>query len=242
MQTRLATGVDEARGGPRRVRAGRAQPVRSKPSNQVPITMNTLKLLGCITTIAMLAACATAPPPNCMELKRVRTIAVVKPPRPAYGAGSASAPLVIPGGGAIGAAIGGAIPGGVNAARDKQAPSFDDVVVARLGDTQLTRRFLDAMESELKAHGFVVSELDLAKSGMPTLSTPIYYKASLKRAPLKGADAILVVRFSSTYFAPGPLNAYRRQIVGTMVLFKADTYEPLYSHPYQLMKLWDDYT
>lgn len=63
--------------------------------------------------------------------------------------------------------------------------------------------------------------------------------ASVNKAP---ATAVLANRVSPQYFAPGPLNAFRRVVVGEIVMFKGDTHELLLRQRVYRMKPGDPYS
>ncbi|WP_413194984.1 hypothetical protein [Pararobbsia alpina] len=192
----------------------------------------------------ILASCAAPQPKlDSSKLATVRTIAVAVPHRAHYSAASSSGPIVIPGAGVIAAAVGAAVSGGINASTDKKALTFDEVVSAKLGDTHFSRRFVDAVEAELRVQGYTVSEIDLSQEGLKTefdrntwsfkLTGPQGYKA---------ADAILVANVGEAYFAPGPLNSFTRQINGGIDIYKADTLEPIFTKRLSFLKFTDPYS
>jgi len=192
--------------------------------------MKSPRLLTSLLAALVLCSCA-APQPKAdiSQLASVKTIAVAVPPRAHYLAATNSGLIFIPGGGLIAAAVGGAISGGINAATDKKAVTFDDVVSAKLGDTHFNRRLIDAVEAQLRAQGYTVSEITLSQVGLKSEFDRSRFPFNLAgQHGYASADAILVANVGEAYFAPGPLNPFRRQISGEIDIYKADTLEPIF--------------
>lgn len=196
-----------------------------------------------VLLISTLTACVATPRAEFdpQKLAQVRTVAVAVPATTTYLAGSAGAPIVIPGAGALAAAIGGAVSGAISASTSKRTVTFNELVAARLGDTNLSRRFEDGIEAELRNQGYVVKEIDLSQDGMPKLSF-IANLASLNGQKYSGADAILVINLQPQYFAPGPLNSYTRQVTGEVTLFDASSYKVTFRRALHFLKFNDAYS
>lgn len=194
-----------------------------------------------IAAAVVLSACAIPQAKfDSEKLGAIKTITVAVP-RQHYIAASSSGPVIVPGGGLIAAAIGGAISGGINASTNKQSVTFDELVSAKLGDTHFSRRLVDAIEAELRAEGFVVNEVDFSREDMPK---SVFENGGyiLKGQPYRGADAILVPVVGQAYFAPGPLSAFRRQVVGQIGIYKGDTLEPVFTRRLFFMTVRDSYS
>jgi hypothetical protein len=202
--------------------------------------------VGALALAAVLTGCAAGPHPvvDDAKLRAVHTVTVVYPGQAVYESGTASAPILIPVGSLVVAAITGAVTGGVNASVSKAPATFNDIVSTKLGDTKLNRRFTDGIEADLRSHGYVVTEVDSSAPSLPVFKRDDYTLLHASGPAYRDSDAVLVIRVSPQYFAPGPLNSFRRMVVGEIVMFKGDTHEPLlrqrvysetFSDPYSYM-------
>ncbi len=160
----------------------------------------------------------------------VKTIAVVTPKKTNYYAFSAgSGPVMIIGPGILVAAITGAVSGAISAASHRTNPTFNDFVTEKLGDTALNRKFVDAIEGELRNEGYAVKEIDLAGDDMPKLVSKNHGATwVLAGKRYAGADAIMVVQNTNGYFAPGSFSWYTRDVRANVTIYKADTFEPIF--------------
>lgn len=201
--------------------------------------------IGALTVVAALSGCAAGPHPIVdAKLRTVHTVTVVYPGQAVYEGGAGSAPILIPAGGVIAAAVTGAVTRAVNASVSIAPATFNDIVTAKLGDTKLNRRFTDGIEADLRSHGYVVKEVDSSAPSLPVFTGDDHTLLHASGPAYRDSDAVLVIRVSPSYFAPGPLNSYRRMVVGEIVMFKGDTHEPLlrqrvysvtFSDPYSYM-------
>jgi hypothetical protein len=200
---------------------------------------------GAIAVLSVLAGCAAAPRAevDAGKLRTVHTVTVVYPGKTVYSGARAQTPLMVVGGGLIGAALTGALSGLANASTAKQDPlALDNAVTAKLGDTKLNRRFTDGIEAALRAHGYVVNEGDASTPTLPTFSRDDHnhWHAS---GPVYGeSDAVLVIYVSPAYSSSGPMSAYTRLIIGEIDMFTGDTLEAVFRQPVHWMKAIDPYT
>lgn len=200
--------------------------------------------IGVIAVAAALSGCAAGPRPviDDAKLSTIHTVTVVYPGQAVYMGGSASAPLLIPGGGVIAAAVAGAVTGSVNASVSKAPAAFNDVVTAKLGDTKLNRRFTDGIEADLRSHGYVVREVDSSDPSLPVFTRDNYTLLHASGPAYRDSDAVLAIRVSPSYFAQGPLSSYKRVVTGEIVMFKGDTHEPLLRQRVYSLQLSDPYS
>ena len=181
-----------------------------------------------------MTACTTPPRTtyDSAKLQAVKTIAVATPKKTNYfaiNAGSNSGVMVL-GPGILGAVIGGVISGTIAAATSGRTnPTFNDLVTDKLGDTGLNRKFVDAIEAELRSEGYDVKEIDLAGDDMPKLVLKNHGTTqALEGKSYAGADAIMVVGNLNGYFAPGSFSWYTRDVKASIAIYKADTFEPIF--------------
>ena len=201
--------------------------------------------LGAIVALSVLAGCAAEPRAevDAGKLRTVRTVTVVYPGKTVYSGGRAQMPLLMTGGGLIGAALTGTVTGLVNASTAKQNRlAFDDIVTAKLGDTKLNRRFTDGIEAALRTHGYVVNEVDASTPSLPTFSRDEHNRWHASDPVYRGSDAVLLIRVSPAYSSGGPMSAYTRLIVGEIDMFSGDTHEVLLRQHVYWMKTIDPYT
>jgi hypothetical protein len=207
-----------------------------------------MQILKLSTIIAILTLClggcaATGPRPDvdAENFGHVKTVTVVYPGQAVYEAGSASVPIILPVGGLIAAAAAGAATGAANASVSKAPATFNDLVNAKLGDTGLNRRFTDGIETLLRAHGYVVTEAQTGNSGLPTFMRDNQNKWHASGPQYHDSDAVLIVRVSPEYVAPGPLNSYGRMVIGEIVMFKSDTHEAIFRQRIYWQEFSDPY-
>jgi hypothetical protein len=207
--------------------------------------MSKLLNLGAIAALTALVGCAAGPRAevDTGKLRSVHTVTVVYPGKAVYSGGRAQTPLLLTGGGLIGATLTGAVTGLANASTAKQDPlAFDDVVTAKLGDTKLNRRFTDGIEAALRSHGYVVNEVDVSTPTLPTFSRDDHNRWHASGPVYRESDAVLLIRVSPAYSSGGPMSAYTRLIVGEIDMFTSDTHEAVFRQPVHWMKTIDPYT
>jgi hypothetical protein len=209
----------------------------------VPNPLQQYRSACCLVMAFLLTGCAAAPHADVdvQKLARIKTVAVSAPHKTVYSVGTSSGPLIIPGGGILAAAIGGAVSGSINASTNKHAATFNDLVTAKVGDTHLYRRFVDGIEAELRNQGYVVSEVDLSQDGMPKVVMK-GATAELVGPKYEGADAILIMNVGVAYYAPGPMNAFSRQVVGEISMFETSDYTKTFRQPVRLSRFDDPYS
>ncbi|NRO99514.1 hypothetical protein GWC77_26950 [Paraburkholderia sp. NMBU_R16] len=161
-------------------------------------------------------------------MEAIKTIAVDVPKKTNYYAFSAgTSPVMFIGPGVLVAAVTGAISGAISAASHRTNPTFNDLVTEKLGDTGLNRKFLDALESQLRAEGYEIKEVELAQGDMPQVVLKDRVMA-LDGKSYTGADAIMIVQNLNGYYAPGSMSWYTRDVKVNIEMFKADTFEPIF--------------
>jgi hypothetical protein len=204
------------------------------------------KLLN-IGVIAALAGCAAGPRPevDAGKFRAVHTVTVVDPGKAAYSGGRGQMPLLFAGGGVLGAVVTGAVTGLANASSAKYDPrTFDDLVTAKLGDTKLNRRLTDGIEAALRAHGYVVREVDASTPTLPTFSRDEHnqWQWHAGGPVYRDSDAVLLIRVSPLYNSGGAMSAYSRLVVGEIVMFTGDTHEAVFRQPVYWQKAIDPYS
>ena len=206
--------------------------------------MRFMSKLSALGVAATLAGCAAGPSPevDAGKFSTVHTVTVVYPGKAVYAGGAASMPLLVPGGGLLGAAIAGAVTGAANASVSKAPATFDDLVTAKLGDTKLNRQFTDGIEAALRTHGYIVSEVDASAPGLPKFTRDDHNLLHASGPAYRDSDAVLVISVSPQYVAPGPLNSYARMVVGEIVMFKGDTHESVLRQRVYWQKFSDPYS
>lgn len=197
-----------------------------------------MKLVNKVTAVVACAtfmtACTTPPRTtyDSAKLAAVKTIAIAAPPKTSYFAVSAGSngEVMFFGGGVIGAVIGGAVSGAIRAAASSRDHlTFNDLVAQKLGDTGLNRKFVDAIEGELRSEGYDVKEVDLADDDMPKVVFKDHGTTqALRGKPYAGADAIMVVGNTNGYFATSAMAWFTRDVKASIALYKADTFEPIF--------------
>lgn len=194
-----------------------------------------MKSLNKLATVAVCAAfvtaCTTTPPRatyNSAKMSAVKSIAVVTPTKTYYHAVSASSGGgVIMAGGVLGTILATAALNTVTAG--KSHSSFNDTVTEKLGDTGLNRKFVDALEAELKDAGYDVKEIELSGDDMPRVTVRRDGTQFLRGPIYEGADAIMVVQNTDGYYASGTFSLYTRDVGAYITLYKADTFDRIFS-------------
>jgi hypothetical protein len=191
-----------------------------------------LKVGGIIGLTALLGACAGVPRSQFSgeEMKSIKSIVVETPPKTSYFAVSAGASplIVLPGAGTLVAAVSGAVGGTVGALSHKSNPTFDDLVTAKLGETDLNRKLVDQLEASLREQGYDVREVEADTPDMPKTTYKLGQYPNLEGAVYHGADAIMVVSIASGYYAAGVFEPYVRSATVNVAIFRADTLKPVF--------------
>ncbi|MFM0182677.1 hypothetical protein PQR52_29680 [Paraburkholderia aspalathi] len=60
--------------------------------------------------------------------------------------------------------------------------------------------------------------------------------------PRHGADAILIINLGVAYYAPRPMNAFSRQVVGEISMFETSDYTKTFRQPVRLLRFDDPYS
>jgi hypothetical protein len=200
-----------------------------------------IKLAPMVIALSIgLAGCAGMNEVDAIKLSSNKSVTVVYPGKTSYGAGAASAPLIIPGG--IVAAL---ITGAANASAsntNKKAETFDELVAEKVGDTNLNRQFTGGVEDSLRDHGYVVNEVSADAPTLPTFTRDKHTQWQAEGQAYRDSDAVLIIKVSPGYQAPGPLNSYSRMIVGEIVMFKGDTHEAVLRRRLYWQKFTDPYS
>lgn len=188
------------------------------------------KLMTAVVCASLVTACTTPPRAtyNTASMSAVKTIAVATPKKTNYyaiSAGSGGAVLI--GGGILASVIATVVTNAVTAGRSNA--TFNDIVTEKLGDTGLNRKFVDALEAELKDEGYDVKEVDLSGDDMPKLTVRHDGTQALTGKAYSGADAIMVVENANGYFAPGSFSWYTRDARVHIAMYKADTFAPIFN-------------
>ncbi|WP_423760469.1 hypothetical protein [Burkholderia sp. NLJ2] len=185
-----------------------------------------------IMSVLMLGACASKPQVefDTRKMTSIKTIAIDVPKPTKYFAITVGGPIFvpIPGAGLLAAAVGGAIAGGTAAASTRTNKDFDDLVKSELGDTGLNRKYIEALEAELRVQGYDVKEIDLSQDGMPKV-TGDWPNPTLKGAAYASADAILIAPVNTGYGANGLGWPYVRSVSSRIRIFSAKTLDPIFS-------------
>ena len=194
-----------------------------------------IRVRGSIATTVLsllLGACASKPPYDfdAHKMSSVKTIAVDVSRPTVYFAVTAGGPVFvpIPGVSLLAAAVGGAIAGGTAAVSTRTNKDFNDLVKSELGDTGLNRKYIEALEAELRAQGYQVKEVNLGQPGMPQISGD-WLHPTLKGDAYTGADAILIAPANTGYGAQGLGWPYARSVNSQIRIFSASTFEPIFS-------------
>jgi hypothetical protein len=197
-----------------------------------------MKLINKVTAIfacaTFMTACTTPPRTtfDSAKLGAVKTIAVAVPQKTSYFAVSAGSGggVMFFGPGVIGAVVGGVLSGAISAAAShRDHLTFNDLVAQKLGDTGLNRKFVDAIEVELRSEGYDVKEVDLADDDMPkVVFTDHGATQALRGKPYAGADAIMIVGNTNGYFATSAMAWFTRDVKASIAMYKADTFEPIF--------------
>jgi hypothetical protein len=187
---------------------------------------------GTVVALAVLLTACAAPPRSQFsgdEMKSIKSIVVETPPDTKYFAVSVgSSPLVIlPGVGLLAAAVVGAVSGSVGAMGNRSNATFDDLVTAKLGKSDLNRKFVDQLEASLREQGYEVREVDGNAPDMPKI-VKAGVLPKLEGNAYHGADAIMTVSVDTGYFAAGLIQPYVRNSAVSIAIFKADTLKPVF--------------
>lgn len=173
-----------------------------------------------LISAALLSGCASMderpPQASAQDLNKLKSIVVVKP-RPSVYSASVAGVMVDGSAGGVGqAAMAGAISGYLSATTQARAGGFNGLVKARFPTLDLSREFVDALKGQLNGPTLVVTEeegpeaLNQVKVSWKTASIDVPPGVLMNYA--KGADAILLLGITNGFFAPGPLNAFKRSI------------------------------
>lgn len=185
-----------------------------------------------ICYVFLLSACASKPPMDfdAQKMSSIKTIAVSVPKPTTYFAITSGGPIAvpIPGVGLLAAAVGGAIAGGTAAAATRTNKDFDSIVKSELGDTGLNRRYIDALEAELRAQGYQVKEIELGQPGTPKIAGDWLHPV-LEGDAYTGADAIMIAPVLTGYGANGLGWPYVRSVSTRIRIFSASNLEPIFS-------------
>lgn len=188
------------------------------------------KLMMVAVCASFVTACTTPPRAtyDSTKMSSIKTIAVAAPKKTNYYATSAgSGSVMFIGGGVLASVIATAVADAVTAGRANA--TFNDIVTEKLGDTGLNRKFVDALEAQLKDAGYEVKEIELSGKDMPKVAVERNGTQVLKGKPYEGADAIMVVQNANGYFAPGAFSWYTREARVKIEIYKADTFEPIFN-------------
>ncbi|WP_193102509.1 hypothetical protein [Burkholderia sp. Z1] len=163
-------------------------------------------------------------------MSSVKTIAIDVSRPTAYFAVTAGGPIIvpIPGVSLLAAAVGGVIAGGTAAVSTRTNKDFNSLVKSELGDTGLNRKYIEALEAELRAQGYQVTEIDLGRAGMPKIAGD-WLHPKLEGEAYSGADAILIAPANTGYGANGLGWPYVRSVNSRIRIFSAKTFEPIFS-------------
>lgn len=185
-----------------------------------------------VASSVVLGACASTPQfdLDTQKMSSIKTIAVDVSRPTVYFAATAGGPVIvpIPGVGLLAAAVGGAIAGGTAAVSTRTNKDFNSLVKSELGDTGLNRKYIEALEGELRAQGYQVKEIDLGQAGMPKIAGDWLHPV-LKGDAYTGADAILIAPANTGYGANGLGWPYVRSVNTQIRIFSAKTFEPIFS-------------
>lgn len=185
-----------------------------------------------ICCVLLLSACASNSPIDfdAQRMSSIKTIAVNVPKPTTYFAVTSGGPIIvpIPGVGLLAAAVGGAIAGGTAAASTRTNKDFDSVVKSELGDTGLNRKYINALEAELRVLGYQVKEIELGQAGTPAIAGD-WLNPVLKGDAYTGADAIMIAPVITGYGATGLGWPYVRSVSSRIRIFSASTLEPIFS-------------
>jgi hypothetical protein len=188
-----------------------------------------------VVLLFILAGCATqapVPPINAQKLATIKRIAIAAPTTSQYFASVGAAPVTNFANGGLGVnAASGVVSGLLTSVSQSRASGFDSLVKSRLPALDLNREFVERLGAELTAQGYVVTEVELGKAGAPIVTRDNGARTySIRGNGYADADAILWVPIVTAYFAPGPLNAYKRSVSADAHLFART--DELIAHQY----------
>lgn len=206
------------------------QPTALAKLNGVSKLKSLNKLMTAAVCASLVTACTTPPRTtyDTTSMSAIKTIAVATPKKTTYyaiSAGSGGAVLI--GGGILASVIATAVTNAVTAGRSNV--TFNDLVTEKVGDTGLNRKFVDALEGELKDAGYEVKEVDLSGDDMPKVSVRRDGTQVLTGKAYAGADAIMVVENTNGYFAAGSFSWYTRDARVHIAMYKADTHQQIFN-------------
>ena len=202
-------------------------------------------LLTAIGTAALFSGCAAPTssvvgPANADKLRAVKTIAIATPLNVSYYTTTGAAPTVLfPGAGVIANIASGAVSGTLNAGAKSSTDEFNKLAVESRGGKPPSQDALDTVKAELSKSSFSVSEVDLAQDGAPKLKIDGYLP-TMTGDSYRGADAIMVISLQPGYKAPGPLNSYRREVIGSITVFDSASLKPIFRKGIRYWKTFDE--
>lgn len=200
--------------------------------------MKIMNKLAVVFVTLLLSACASKPQVefDAEKMSSIKTIAVGVPKPIKYFAVTSGGPVFIPipGVGLLAAAVGGVVAGSVAAASTRSNKDFDSLVKDRLGDTGLNRRYVEAIENELRAQGYQVKEINLGQDGMPEIAGDAMHPV-LKGKPYAGADAIMIVPAVAGYGANGVGCPYVRTVNSRIRIFTSNNFDTVFSQNFFYM-------
>lgn len=202
-------------------------------------------LLTVIGTTALFSGCAAPTssgvgPANADRLRSVKTIAIATPLNVSYYTTTGAAPTVLfPGAGAIANIASGAVSGTLNSGAKNSTDEFNKLAIESRGGRLPSQDALDTVKTELSNGSFSVSEVDLAQDGAPKLKLDGYLPI-MTGNPYRGADAIMVIALQPGYKAPGPLNSYRREVIGSITVFDSASLKPIFRKGIRYWKTFDE--
>lgn len=204
-------------------------------------------ILITIGATALFSGCAapgssTLGAENADKLRTLKSIAIATPVRVSYYATSGAAPIVLlPGAGAVANIASGAISGTLNSGAKSSTDEFNTLAIESRGGKPPSQDLLNAAETELRSSGYSISEIDLTQDGMPKFKLD-NYRLAMTGDPYRKADAIMVIALLPGYKAPGPLNSYRREVIGSITVFDSISLQPIFRKSIRYWKTFDEYS
>ncbi len=198
-----------------------------------------------ICAAAIFSGCATQTSgqlsaANAEKLRAVKTIAIATPLNVSYYTTTGAVPMVLfPGAGVIANMASGAVSGTLNSGAKSSTDEFNKLAVESRGGKLPSQDALDTVKTELSNSSFSVSEVDLAQDGAPKLKLEGYL-LTMSGDPYRGADAIMVITLQPGYKAPGPLNSYRREVIGSITVFDSASLKPIFRKGIRYWKTFDE--
>jgi hypothetical protein len=180
-----------------------------------------LLLIGCMVMVG----CASVPPQAPIDqakLAAIRSIAIAIPEHPAVSASVGAAQGANSGPSMTSAVITGAMTGFMNGYAQANAAGFNDLVKQRLPSLDFGRDLAEAFAQELSKKGYQTQLYRPdGNSGGSDNDRPAGKTDAPNDAPI--ADALLILVPTVGYQAPGPLNAYTRRVVLSVMLLDGKT-------------------